>query len=85
MTIKVIEAITNVNSMSRNSRIVGKNITFDNSKFDYECEQYKIIDYKPMLNGEYRLFIYSDGHIELSPKNPKCKSITILKYETVIH
>jgi hypothetical protein len=83
ITIKVTKATTRANSMCKNSRIIGMSITFNDSQFDYECEKYKVNDYTPMLDGEYRLFLYTDGHIELAPRNTKQKSIIITEYEII--
>jgi len=82
-TIKIIKAITRTNSMSENSRVVGMIIEFDDINWDLDREDCKINDYKPMLGGEYRLFLFKNGIIELEPKSRKGKSITIIEYETI--
>jgi len=82
-TIKITKAITRTNSMCKNSRVVGMTIEFDNVNWDLERDDCKINDYRPMLDGEYRLFLYPNGTIELYPKSRKGKSITITEYETI--
>ena len=86
-TIKITEATTQTNSMSKGSRVVGMTLTFDNVNFDYESKsygnEYKVNDYRPMLDGEYRLFLYPNGIIELEPKAKKAKNIKITKYEII--
>ena len=82
-TIKIIEATTRTNSMSKGSRLVGMIFTFDNVNWDLEREDCKINDFRPMLDGEYRLFFLFFGIIELEPRGRQRKSITITKYETI--
>lgn len=82
-TIKITKATTRTNSMSKNSRTVGMILEFDDKNWDLEREDCKINDYRPMLGGEYRLFLYPNGTIELEPKSRKGKAIIITEYETI--
>ena len=81
-TIKILNATTHTNSMSKKSRVIGQTITF-NDKFDYECDEFKANEYTEMLDGEYQLYLYADGNINLSPKEKMKKSITITEFEYI--
>ena len=81
-TIKITNARTHTNSMSKKSRVIGQTINFSD-KFDYECDEYKANEYRQMLDGEYQLYLYSDGRIVLEPKKRMKKSITITEYEYI--
>lgn len=82
-TIKITNAYSYTLNSVKGSKIIGMTLTFDENKFDYECEQYKANDYKPMFGGEYRMYLMANNTIELHPKGSKKKSIYITDYETL--
>lgn len=82
-TIKVTEAHSYTLNSVKGSKIVGMTVEFDENKFDYECLQFKVNDFRPIFGGVYRMYMMANGTIELHPKTAKKKSIFITKFETI--